>query len=123
MIDRNHVKEVSETIFNQLRSNPIEFFAWGSKNFYYMTREVNGEKYPALKFSVRTPKLKVGGRVIVSYNVSKDVSIVEAIRKKGDEETLIGKTEEVYCDQLHEAINDLIETEETLEMIRKARRS
>jgi len=113
MNNKTYVKEVAETIRAQLNCNITEVWAWGSKDFYYLEREHNGVKYPALMFSVRTPKIKKGGRVIITYNDGADEYIVEAVRVVNGKEIPVGKREGIYFDQLHQVINSLIEDKET----------
>lgn len=113
MMDKEYVKGIAETIKSQLYCNKMEVWAWGSKDFFYLEREHGEKKYPALMFSIRTPKLQRGGKVIISYNDGTDEYIVEAVRVIKGEETSIGKTEGVFCDQLHQVINSLIEDKET----------
>ena len=108
-----YTRAVAKTIFEQLRYKPMEVLAWGSKDFRPIEREFEGVKYPAIIFSIRTPKIRRGGRVIVSYNGGYDHYMVEAVRIIGGKENLIGSVDGVYVDQLHDVINSLIEDEDT----------
>lgn len=112
-VNKNYTKEVAQIILNQLNVIRTELWAWGAKNYVCLNRKVEGMSCPALMFSIRTPKIQRGGRVIISYNEGTDTYIVEAIRVVKGEEKLIGINKEVYCDELHNAINLLIEDEET----------
>lgn len=109
----DYIKEVAGTILSQLKVYQTELWAWGANNFLYREREVDGAIFPALMFSVRTPKIKSGGRVIISYNVGTDEYIVEAIKVIKDKETSLGIQHGVYCDSLHSVINSLIEDKKT----------
>ena len=111
--EKNYTKEIAQTILNQLNVIKTELWAWGAKNYVYLNRNVESMSCPALMFSIRTPKIQRGGRVIISYNEGTDTYIVEAIRVVKGEEKLLGINKEVYCDELHNAINLLIEDEET----------
>lgn len=113
VLDTNYTKEVAQTIYAQLNVIKTELWAWGAKDYVYLNRKVENMSCPALMFSIRTPKIQRGGRVIISYNEGTDTYIVEAIRVTKGEEKLIGINKEVYCDELHNAINLLIEDEET----------
>lgn len=112
-LEPNHTREVADIILAQLRVIRTELWAWGAKNYTYLNRKVNDISCPALMFSIRTPKIQRGGRVIISLNEGTDTYIVEAIRVNGCKESLIGVREEVYCDELHNVINSLIEDEDT----------
>lgn len=105
--------EVAKTILDQLLTNKTEVWAWGSKNFTSLNRSVDGLSHPALMFSVRTPKVKTGGRVIVSLDYATDTYVVEALRLNSSKEISLGIIKDVYCEELHNAINTLIEDKET----------
>lgn len=117
MCNKNHVKEVAEIILNQLNSNLHEMWAWGATDYCYLEREVDGIKQPAFMFSIRTPKIKKGGRVIVSLNEGADTYVVEAIKIYKNKETLIGVVKDVYFDTLHSSINSLIEDKESFTQV------
>lgn len=116
-MEKSYVKKVADTILEQLKVVRTELWAWGAKNYYYIEREVEGVKYPALMFTIRTPKVKRGGRVIISLNDGSDEYIVEAIRVPGDKEFSIGIVKEIHAEELHSTINSLIEDEETKTLI------
>lgn len=109
MIKKDYLRSVTETIRKQLYCNIAEVWAWGAKDFFCLEREHNGVKYPALMFTVRTPKIKTDGRVIITYNEGTDEYIVEAVKASKGEISVLGKAEGVCCDQLHQIINSLIE--------------
>lgn len=117
MYDVNYLENVGKVIMEQLYLKPMEIWAWGSQKFLYLERKVNGKTYPALMFSIRTPKIKRGGRVIISLNEGTDTYIVEAIKIYGGVENEIGKCTGVYFDELHDVINSLIETKETYKTV------
>lgn len=107
-------KGIAKVILSQLKVNTPELWAWGSNNYVHIYRGESEEKMlPALMFTIRTPKVKRGGRVIISLNEGLDDYIVEAIRVHGKEEISLGKSEGVYFNELHRVINSLIEDEET----------
>jgi len=112
-MEKNYLKEVSQIILEQLKVKTTELWAWGAKDFVYLERTVDKMKCPALMFSIRTPKVLRGGKVIISLNEGADEYIVEAVRVRNGIETLIGKETNVYCDELHDRINSLIEDKET----------
>lgn len=116
-IESSHLQEVAQIIRNQLYIRRFEMWAWGSNNFYCLEREVDGQKHPALKFSIRTPKVKRGGRIIISLNEGSDEYIVEALRISKGSEISLGKITGVHCNELHSVINSLIETEETYKQV------
>jgi len=112
-MEEEYLKAVSKTIYQQLSVNKRELWAWGSKNFCYLERKVEDKSCPALIFTIRTPKVLRGGRVIISLDEGADEYIVEAIRIISGVEKLIGKQTGVFCDQLHGVINSLIEDKES----------
>lgn len=116
-VEKNYVKNIADIIMEQLMTDRMEVCAWGSKNFFYLERNIEGKSYPALIFTIRTPKIKKGGRVIISYNEGVDTYIVEAVKMIKEKEILIGKKDDVYCDELHSVINSLIEDEETYRLV------
>lgn len=66
--------EVAKTIMEQLNMRITEVWAWGSKDFIALKRN----NRPALMFSINTPKVKKGGRVVISLDFDSDTYIVEA---------------------------------------------
>lgn len=112
-MEESYLKEISNTILSQLNIRRTEMWAWGAKNYYYLERSIEDDKYPAFQFSIKTPKIRRGGRVIISLDEGTDTYIVEAVRIFKGEEKIIGKKVGVFCDQLHDIINSLIEDEET----------
>lgn len=117
IIDVNYRKEIASIIYSQLKMRIIELMAWGAKDFMSLNRTIDNESYPALIFSIRTPKVKRGGRVIISLNEGSDTYIVEAVKITGGKEKLLGIEKEVYCNELHNTINYLIEDEESYHKI------
>lgn len=114
---KEYLQEVATIILQQLKANPIELIAWGAKNFCFLERTIGDKSYPALRFSIRTPLVRAGGRVIISYDEGCDSYIVEAIRVRAGKETLLGKVEDVHCFELHDIINSLIEDEESYKIV------
>lgn len=112
-IEKTYLQEVAKTILSQLNMRKMEVWAWGSKEFYYIEREVEGARHPALMFSIRTPKVRRGGRVIISLNEGADEYIVEAVRIFKETEKPLGKKTGVHFPELHSVINSLIEDKET----------
>ncbi len=112
-IEKVYLREVAETILQQLYIKKTELWAWGAKNFFFLEREIDGIKCPALMFSIRTPKIERNGRVIISLDQEADQYIVEAIRISKGIEKEVGQKTGIFCDQLHNAINSLIEDKET----------
>lgn len=115
-MEKAYIKEVAETIKKQLYANISEVWAWGSCDFYFLERKHDEETSPALMFSIRTPKIPKGGKVIISLDWC-DEYIVEAVRIINGKEFLIGKEKGVYAFQLHDIINSLIEDEESYKTI------
>lgn len=113
-MDKSYLKSVANIILDQLKVVRTELWAWGAKDYYYIEREIDGIKYPALIFTIRTPKVKKGGRVIISLNDGTDEYVVEAIRKSGAKEFPIGLINGVHAGELHDVINSLIEDKETM---------
>ena len=116
-MDKEYVKSVAETILAQLNYVKTEVWAWGSKDFMFLERDVDGSILPALIFSIRTPKVPKNGKVIISYALGEDTYIVEAVTIKNGVETKIGMIKDVYFDNLHSTINSLIETKDTMTVI------
>lgn len=112
-MESKYIKEIAEIILSQLQANRPELWAWGSKNFVYRDYIIDDNHYPSLEFQIKTPKIKKGGRVIISLDQGSDSYIIEARRKFGEKDTLIGRRTDVYCNELHSVINSLIEDKET----------
>lgn len=113
MLDSSIINNVANVIHKQLMSDIIRVWAWGSKDFTAIERFVQDEYRPALVFSIRTPKIKRGGKVIISLNEGSDTYIVEALRIHGADVDIVGMKTDVFADQLYDVIDDLIEDEET----------
>lgn len=111
-----YVKEVADIILQQLRGNIIELAAWGSKDFMYFDKDIDGVKMPTLSFKIRTPKVKTGGYVQISLDEYEDLYIVEALRIHGSKRNQIGLVKSVNFEDLHIRIRDLIEDEESLKI-------
>lgn len=109
----SNLKEIAQIILSQLNVRKTEMWAWGAKNYCYLERNINDNKYPAFQFSIRTPKVLRGGKVIISLDEGADEYIVEAIRMSKGIEKQLGKREMVHCGELHDVINSFIESEET----------
>lgn len=116
MMNTVEIKEVAQTILGQLNLNRMEVFAWGSKDFKAIYEQVDEEKLPGLMWSIRTPKIRKGGRVQILLNFN-DAYIVRAFRLINDERKDMVVESDIYFDQLHDVINSLIEDNETLNTI------
>ena len=91
--------EVADTIFKQLKANFIVFASWGSTQFVDM-----GD---GLVFSVNGRKFK--GQVIIRLNLDDTYTIL--FGQIIDSEWILKEVyEDVYDDQLHELIDEYVET-------------
>lgn len=109
----DYIYEVVQNILYQLKTNSRELIAWGSKGFTALEYEIDSQRYPTLRFSIRTPKVKSGGFVYIAYVPGYDTYIVQAVKVRGDKVTILGTQYDVYFDMLHDVINSLIEDPET----------
>ena len=119
-----HVAEIARSIYNQLIAiKPKEVMSWGSNEFGCTIREFGGVSMGSLTFKISTPKIPTNGRVFISLDGSCTESldeslreyIVEAVTEQGGKiEKIIGKKEHVHVKDLYDAINSLIEDEETM---------
>lgn len=96
---RTNDKEIAETIFNQLKGYFIMFASWGSHKFVDM-----GD---GLKFNVQGRKFT--GQVIIKLNINDTYTIL--FGQLTEEGWMLREVyEEVYVDQLHELIDEYVET-------------
>lgn len=91
-----------------------EVFAWETEDFTCFDKQIDGFDMPTLCFKIRTPKVPTGGFVLISLDEGLDLYVVEAIRINGSKREQLGFIREVYCDELHTRIRDLIEEEDSL---------
>ena len=114
---KDYVTEVAQIILSQLLLDKNEVAAWRSTDFICFDKKIDGFDMPTLSFKIRTPKVPNGGYVQISLDEGRDVYVVEAIRITGPQKEQLGFLREVYCDELHMRIRDLIEDEESLKTI------
>ena len=90
---------IAQTILFQLKANFVVFLSWGSHKFVDM-----GD---GLKFNVQGKKFK--GQVIIKLNVDDTYTIL--FGQLTEEGWMLKKVYEgVYVDQLHELIDEYVET-------------
>ena len=113
----NHQVEIAKTITEQIRATDHSALAaWGAKNFVALQEgevaTVPGHRFGyvlgGLQFSIRTPKIQRGGKVLV-YLTPNDTYTVRAGRTVKYEWKDIEIAKDVYCDNLVAVIDSIIE--------------
>jgi hypothetical protein len=90
--------EIAQTILFQLGTKPMWLLSWGSHNYVNM-----GD---GLKFNVRGRTFR--GQIIIKLNADDTYNIL--FGKIINNEWILKKIyENVYCDQLHELIDEYVE--------------
>lgn len=91
--------EIAQTIWSQLKDNLIVLASWGSHKF--------GDMGDSLVFTVQGKKFK--GQVIIKLNVNDTYTIL--FGQMTQEGWILKEVyENVYGDQLHELIDNFVET-------------
>ncbi|MEB6550172.1 hypothetical protein MXL46_13840 [Heyndrickxia sporothermodurans] len=96
--------EIAKTILNQIRIlDKFALMAWGTSEFVALQNGV--------QFKIRTPLYKRGGRVKITLN-SMDTYDIEVFKIVKSEIITLKKSNDIYCDQLVEVLDSLIEEDE-----------
>lgn len=103
-MEAQYVNEIAQTILSQIKmtTQPNVYWSWGAKGFVATIFN----NMPALKF--RVSGLNYSGYVIVSLNEGSDTYEIYKMKVKTKETEKV--YDDVYCDQLGELLDKLIET-------------
>jgi hypothetical protein len=108
----DRMKEIAMTIIDQIRcSDRMALMAWGASNYVSLCEgEIPEIGYilGGIQFNVRGAKVNRGGRVIV-YLMGNDTYTVRVGRVYNGQWKDIKIVNEVYCDNLMEIIDNIIE--------------
>lgn len=123
-MNNKELLQIASTILQQIKAgDKWSLVSWGARNKYALSTEKTelGYQLGGVRFDIRTPKIKRGGKVFVRLMVD-DTYTVQAFRYFGGKVTQIGETRSnVYFDELVPVIDSLIETEETQKLIVRTR--